>query len=399
MKKHILSIAVVLLTSACATPKFETNTARQTLNQVPDQWATYADSTKVSSGWIHEFGDPLLTKLVIEAQQSNKELQGLAANLEQANALATQAGAALKPSLGLNLGADRQSQSGFAQNSASASLQASWELDLWGRIRSERSAAQSSAQSVESDYLFAQYALASSVARAYFVAIDASIQVGVIKNSRDNLKRIEELVSLQVVEGAASKQDASVSRSDLASVESQLVAAQGAKRDAIRALELLMGRYPAADLELVSILPKVPASPLSRPALRDFRTPPRHHCGGTPSGRRLLQSRGCKSRTTSLDFAHFDRGKRFSICWHAAGFGQQIMDVCGQPACTHFSRRRAKSTGESGKGRAGCRHRSVCTGSINAFADVESGLDQVSYWHLRLFTLRPLTKKLRKPIE
>ena len=261
MFRHANALAALMLLQACATPTFEPEIARESAGSVPPAWSTVADSADVQAGWIAEFDDEVLTGLVLEAQQHNRELQGLAATIDQSNALARQAGAALLPSVNVDASSGRQSQEGFTADANAASLQVSWELDLWGRVRSERNAALADAQAVAADYRFAQYSLAASVARAYFGAIDAQIQTDIVRQSESNLQRIYDLVELQVREGVASRQDLAVSRSDLAAVRSRLAEAEGASRDTLRALELLLGRYPSADLEVRRNLPIVPPQP------------------------------------------------------------------------------------------------------------------------------------------
>lgn len=256
----ITSVLTILL-QACATPTFEPKVAHDAAGSIPHTWSTMSDSREVQAGWIETFKDELLNSLVLEAQQHNREIQNLAATIDQSMALARQAGAVLLPSINLDASSTRQSQGDFITETNAASVQISWELDLWGRIRSERNAALADTQAVIADYRFAQYSLAASVARAYFAAIDAQIQMNIVQQSKANLQRIYDLVELQVREGIASQQDLAVSRSDLASVRSRLAEAEGAKRDALRALELLLGRYPSADLKVRQSLPDIPVQP------------------------------------------------------------------------------------------------------------------------------------------
>lgn len=261
MNTRAYCILISLLASGCATPAFEPNQTRESAGAVPPGWSSVANRQAVQANWIAQFNDPMLSALVLEAQQHNRELQSLAARIDQSNALAKQAGAALLPTANLNVSGNRQSEGGFRSNSSTASLDISWELDLWGRIASEKHAAQASATAVAADYQFAQYSLAAAVARAYFSAIDANIQLAIVQKSEANLERIYELLNLQNQEGVASAQDLAVSRSDLATVRGQLASVDGASRDALRALELLMGRYPAADIKVRDTLPVAPALP------------------------------------------------------------------------------------------------------------------------------------------
>ena len=96
--------------------------------------------------WWQQFQDPVLDQLIAEALQHNTNIQIAAANVEQAAAVLTQTRSQLFPQIGYGVGAQRERtvEPAFAAlipnypNPASAyqaALQASWEIDLWGRIR------------------------------------------------------------------------------------------------------------------------------------------------------------------------------------------------------------------------------------------------------------------------
>ena len=96
--------------------------------------------------WWKQFGDPVLDGLIHEALASNKSVQIAAANVQAAAAIITQTRSGLFPQVGYQGTAERQhfSESGATplsstianpQNAYAALLSASWELDLWGRIR------------------------------------------------------------------------------------------------------------------------------------------------------------------------------------------------------------------------------------------------------------------------
>jgi len=142
-----------------------------------------------------------------------------------------------------------------------AGLQVSWELDLWGRIRAGRSAATASAQAAEADYRHAQQSVAAAVARAYFLGVEARLQQAAAADIVTALTQTIDIVTAQYREGLASAQDLALARSDLAAARERLAAVEGGGRDAIRALELLLGRYPAADLEVPDTMPSPPPLP------------------------------------------------------------------------------------------------------------------------------------------
>lgn len=259
--------AVLLLTgaTACAPTReaIEEQTAEAAAEQIsetPETFRTEADFGEVQVGWIETFNDPLLIKLVAEAQRNNKSLAAAATNVERSRQLARQAGAALLPNAGLSAGTQETSAS---DGSASLNLgvNVSWELDLWGKIRTGKWAAEANQQAAEADFKYSQYSLAASTAKAYFAAIEANLQIKIEKETTELLEETLRITEAKYHAGSSSSQDLALAKSDLASARDRLVTAEGAYRNALRALELLLGRYPAADIDVASALPESPPPP------------------------------------------------------------------------------------------------------------------------------------------
>ena len=261
------STALALVLAACASvePGGEEAAAiaRAEVSDAPDAWqAAAARVGEVESGWIAAFGDPTLVALVEEAQARNRDLRSAALNVERSVLLARQAGAELSPQVGLSSGTSaRGNFEGQSTDTLEVGVQASWELDLWGRIRSGQQAAQSSALAAEADFRAAQLSVAAAVARGYFAAINAEQQRQITQDIVDALQETVRIVQIRFDDGLASAQEVALARSDLASASDTLVNAQASKEQALRALELLLGRYPSADLLVGSTLPERPAGP------------------------------------------------------------------------------------------------------------------------------------------
>lgn len=266
IQSFVFCAAACIMLSSCAslsTPEEVRGATRGTLPDRPDAWAMASERVgDVQVGWIDRIGDATLSDLVREAQANNRNLQAAAANVERAWALAGQAGAGLAPNVSLtsNAGEGGRLEGGSAA-SFGLGLQASWEVDIWGRIRAGEQAAVMSAKSTEADYIYSQYSLAAAVAQAYFLAIEAGQQVEVTRKNLDTLSETDRIVNVQREFGEATSQDVALSRSDMARTRASLAAAQGAQRDALRALEVLLGRYPAAELQVRTNLPPVPPQP------------------------------------------------------------------------------------------------------------------------------------------
>jgi len=128
--------------------------------------------------WWKQFGDPVLDGLISESLANNKNGQIAAANVEAAAAILTQTRSGLFPQVGYQGIGGRQR---FSERNATplspaipnpqtayeALLGASWELDLWGRVRRLSESARASALATEEARRGVILSLVSSVATSY----------------------------------------------------------------------------------------------------------------------------------------------------------------------------------------------------------------------------------------
>jgi NodT family efflux transporter outer membrane factor (OMF) lipoprotein len=144
----------------------------------------------------------------------------------------------------------------FHDESYGLSLNASWEVDLWGRLRNLHQATIEDYGATEADFHGARLSLAGGIARAWFNVIAARQQVDLARWTRDEFQN-----SFQVVERiykATGETALSVqfSLNNVASAERTLLARQLGLGEARRSLELLLGRYPSATIEARDKLPE-----------------------------------------------------------------------------------------------------------------------------------------------
>src|SRR5688572_26568149 len=135
-----LVLATPLAVAGCAlkTPPPRDELVRDALPnlQVPPAWAAGASNRgPVSAGWLESFGEPQLNALVTEALRYNADLRAGAARIEHAAAMLRIAGAALGPAVDVLGRANHKVKGGGSTDIAGAILSASWEIDVWGRVR------------------------------------------------------------------------------------------------------------------------------------------------------------------------------------------------------------------------------------------------------------------------
>lgn len=265
MNPRLLLPFSVLVWAGCthSTPDNVTLTAGALPHPPPSTFAAGApDEAPVISGWLATFGDPQLEKLVDEALRGNRDLAAMSARLEQAASRARQAGADLKPQVGL--AASSVSAGGTNAphtEKMGAGLSLSWEFDVWGRISSGQAAAREQYASTAADLEFARQSLAAQVAKGWFLAIQAVQQEAIVTQSAALQKRNAELVAERQRVGRASLLDVSQAQAAAAAAQDAVQQAASGRENAARSLELLLGRYPSAELTIAATLPALPPMP------------------------------------------------------------------------------------------------------------------------------------------
>ena len=260
-----LTVVALLMILGCAVkqPPPSEELLESTLpesTQVPEEFSTPADTGKVDDGWLYRFNDRRLAALVAEVLENNQNLQAAAAQVDAAAALAVQAGAALKPTVGLGAGTGTADASGLPTSlqSSNAFLNASWEIDIWGRVRAGAAAAEAQFRATEADYEFARQSLVAQTAKAWFLATQIRGQMELAEEAVDIYARLVELVEAREKIGLAQAQDLPLARANLAGAQSNLRQIKSSYQEILRSLEVILGRYPSAELEAVSQFVAVP---------------------------------------------------------------------------------------------------------------------------------------------
>lgn len=242
---------------------------------------TSAATTQTDSLWWATFDDTRLDTLVDQALLYNHNLQAASARLKMAQAQAKLAGAPLYPQIGAGLSAAKRKQNfiglpipgqGAGVNSSTSesfgvSVNASWEIDLWGKLSANQAAALANLEASRAIYRGARQSLAAQTAKAYFAAIEAQRQLDLAKATYQNNKTSAEQIETRYNRGVRSSLDLRISLTDLATAQDRLHQRQQQYNFTIRQLEVLLGRYPSGTFQISDTLPQVPSAvPAGLPA-------------------------------------------------------------------------------------------------------------------------------------
>ena len=262
MSKIAYATLAVAIASGCAlnAPQERDELRQQALPNltVPAQWAEKGGAAgAVANGWLAAFNDPRLDALVREAIANNPDLRVAAARVEQAAGYVRLAGATLYPQVNL-LARGGGKMSGDSSGLEGVGVFASWELDLWGRVRAGREAAQLQYLSAALDAEFARQSIAALVAKSWFLATEARLQKGAAEDMVRSAERLGELARDRQRIGRSDEYDVTLAQANLQTYRDAVQQLDLSYRQALRALEALIGRYPAAAVE---VPPRLAATP------------------------------------------------------------------------------------------------------------------------------------------
>ncbi|MGC4029006.1 MAG: efflux transporter outer membrane subunit [Steroidobacteraceae bacterium] len=245
----------------------------------PDDWSSWSgadDSLRAAVGagqpqaWA-SFGDPVLEQLQSRALQASPDLATAALRFAQARVQRSTVAAGRGPQVGVSGGVNRQRQSeygaatrmldavgGAGNRAALASLlaepftlyqagfDASWELDLWGRVRRAIEAADADVAQQAALLDLARLGVASDVARDYFELRTAQRQIRLAREDIAALEERVEILGARVRGGVIDHLDLDRQQTELAAARAQLpglLAQEGASANQIA---LLLGERPGA---------------------------------------------------------------------------------------------------------------------------------------------------------
>jgi len=197
--------------------------------------------------WWQIFHDPELNRLERSALAANQDLQAAAARVEQANAAARVTRSAELPQAAISADALRQRQSTATANpfpvavfnDYSLPVVASWELDLFGRVRRLNEGARADAEAAQALFESVRLALTAQVAETYFGLAGLGRETDVVTQTIGLRQRELKLIAARRALGSATELDTARAETELATVQVEaedLAVRRSALQDALSIL-------------------------------------------------------------------------------------------------------------------------------------------------------------------
>ncbi|HVS77504.1 MAG TPA: efflux transporter outer membrane subunit, partial [Steroidobacteraceae bacterium] len=249
-------------------------------------WTPAAPAQIPSEQWWSVYGDPVLSSLEEQVEVSNQNLKAAVASYYAAREAAGVTRASLFPSIGVGAsgtksgggGSRNQVVGGFLPSGGTsrtfynASASASWDLDIWGKIRRQLESDEARAQASAADVAAARLSAQATLAEDYFQLRAAEQELRLLKTSVEDYQASLQIAQNRVNAGVTTLADVYSARTQLENTQSQENTVELTRAKLEHAIAVLTGKAPAqlslAQGELTATVPVVPAGVPSQLLLR-----------------------------------------------------------------------------------------------------------------------------------
>jgi NodT family efflux transporter outer membrane factor (OMF) lipoprotein len=276
-KTRIILVFLPLFLSACTVgPDYVRPTPVETMpasfKEMKGWKVAEPQDGTITERWWELYNDPVLNSLVEQVAISNLNIASAEAQFRQARALVHGARAGYFPSLSAGASANRSHKSGGNSGGGTSSnfqlpLDASWELDLWGRIRRGVEASQADAQASAADLAAITLIAQAELAGDYLQLRIQDAQKQLLDDTTTLYRTSLDLILRRYEAGIAAKADVLQAEAQLRSTEAQAIDL-GVQRAALEhAIALLIGKPPAVfSLSPASLVTSIPYIPTGMPS-------------------------------------------------------------------------------------------------------------------------------------
>ena len=214
--------------------------------QAPSVTAGLAQPATSLAQWWQRFNDPLLTRLVTQALQANTSVRSAQAALQQARAQVDVQAAGLLPSVGASASAQRSRASNSTGNNFQAGFDASWEPDVFGRLRSGLNASEADAQAAQASLADVQVSLAAEAAVNYIELRGLQQRLAIARSNLATQQETLQITRWRLQAGLTTSLVAEQARAAAEQTAAQIPALESGLAQSRHSLAVLTGQAPLA---------------------------------------------------------------------------------------------------------------------------------------------------------
>ncbi|HSW03856.1 efflux transporter outer membrane subunit [Aquabacterium sp.] len=211
-------------------------------------WAPAAPADEQAKGpWWQRFGDAQLDALAPQVEVRNQTVAAAVARYAAAQALVAGQRASLLPTVQLTGSGTRSGGGGDAvtANAFRASVGASWEPDLWGRLSASVRQAQANAQASAADLAAATLSAQAALASNYFSLREADAELALLRDTVAGYERSLQITDNRYAAGQVARTDVLQAQTQLANARADLAGLVGQRAQFEHAIAVLLGQAPA----------------------------------------------------------------------------------------------------------------------------------------------------------
>lgn len=268
---HFIFLLPLLLATGCAAvgptyvrPAVAVPPAYKEAARATGPWQPAQPQEQASRGaWWTVYGDPQLNALASQVEVNNQNIKVLEAQYRQAQAEVQGTRAGLWPTVNGSLSSDRSGSAKGSAASQALSLDASWEPDLWGRVRRSVEAGTANAQASAADLAAARLSAQATLVEDYLQLRINDALHDLYTHSLADYQQSLRITQNQYRAGMVSRADVAQAETQLQSTQAQLTDLGVQRAQLEHAMAVLIGRPPAgfsiARAKLSVTLPVIPA--------------------------------------------------------------------------------------------------------------------------------------------
>jgi multidrug efflux system outer membrane protein len=247
------------LTGAVAVTVFLLLTGCASLSQPTAIESSQTQPSVQQMRWWGDFHDPLLSQLIERALQANTSIRSAQAALQQARALRDVKAAGALPGVSLSGSAQRnQTESADGNNSFRVGLDARWELDVFGAVRSGISASEADTLASQASLQDVQVSIAAEVALAYIQLRGQQAQLAIARSNLSSQSETLQLTDWRAQAGLVTSLEVEQAKAASAQTSAQIPTLTANIAKTRHSLAVLTGQEPLALDPLLGPMQTVP---------------------------------------------------------------------------------------------------------------------------------------------